>query len=204
MSVRPLTPRPGEVDEVTLETENLGRRRVKIFNFPADLEMSSCALRVSVFSFCVSPENSLADGHVPPSMPSTDRKHRMSETYLSTPLRENQRRRQCGAPAIAPVSARQPASTPKSVWEQLVIGNGTGRFCAPSASANCQSEKGEEPEVFEERPHGDCEAIVLSVRSSSSEMSDRPRSNSDIESRDGGMEESEDDEENERGNMNMD
>lgn len=49
-----------------------------------------------------------------------------------------------------------------------------------------------------------CEAAASSIRSSSSEMSDRPRSSSEMESREGGMEESEDDEENERGNMKID
>ena len=48
------------------------------------------------------------------------------------------------------------------------------------------------------------EVAVSSIRLSSSEMSDRPWSSSEIESRDGGMEESEDDEEKERGNMNID
>lgn len=49
-----------------------------------------------------------------------------------------------------------------------------------------------------------CVASVSSIRSSSSEMSERPRSSSEIESRDGGMDESEDDEEKERGNMKID
>lgn len=49
-----------------------------------------------------------------------------------------------------------------------------------------------------------CEAAVSSAWSSSSEMSDRPWSSSEMESRDGGMEEREDEEEKERGNMKMD
>lgn len=59
-------------------------------------------------------------------------------------------------------------------------------------------------DVFEEKVHCVCEAAVSLIRSSSSEMSDRPRSSSEMESREGGMEESEDDEENERGNMKID
>lgn len=58
--------------------------------------------------------------------------------------------------------------------------------------------------MFEGRVHGVCGAAVSSVRSSSSEMSDRPRSSSEMASREGGIEESEDDEEKERGNMKID
>lgn len=58
--------------------------------------------------------------------------------------------------------------------------------------------------MCEGRVHGVCEAAVSSTWSSSSEMSDRPRSSSEIESRDGGMEEREDEEEKERGNMKID
>lgn len=58
--------------------------------------------------------------------------------------------------------------------------------------------------MFEGRVRGVCEAAVSSIRSSSSEMSDRTRSSSEIESREGGMEEREDDEEKERGNMKID
>lgn len=54
------------------------------------------------------------------------------------------------------------------------------------------------------RVHGVCETAVSSIRSSSSEMSDRPWSSSEMESRERGMEESEDDEEKERGNMKID
>lgn len=71
-------------------------------------------------------------------------------------------------------------------------------------SADCQSEKEEELEVCKGRAHEVCEAVISTIRSSSSEMSDRPRSSSDIESREGGMEESDDDEEKERGNMKID
>lgn len=59
-------------------------------------------------------------------------------------------------------------------------------------------------DVFEEKVHCVSEAVLSLVRSSSSEMSDRPRSSSEMESREGGMEESEDDVENERGNMKID
>lgn len=48
------------------------------------------------------------------------------------------------------------------------------------------------------------EVVVSSIRSSSSEMSERSCSSSEIESREGGMDESEDDEEKERGNMKID
>lgn len=58
--------------------------------------------------------------------------------------------------------------------------------------------------MFEEKVHCVSEAVLSLVRSSSSEMSDRPRSSSEMESREGGMEESEDDVENERGNMKID
>lgn len=58
--------------------------------------------------------------------------------------------------------------------------------------------------MFEGRAHSACEALVSSLRSSSSEMSDRPWSSSEIVSREGGMEEREDDEEKERGNMKID
>lgn len=58
--------------------------------------------------------------------------------------------------------------------------------------------------MFEGRVHGAHGPAVSSARSSSSEMSDRPRSSSEMASREGGMEESEDDEEKERGNMKMD
>lgn len=54
------------------------------------------------------------------------------------------------------------------------------------------------------RVHNVCVGAASLMRSSSSEMSDRPWSNSEIESREGGMEESEDDEEKERGNMKID
>lgn len=46
--------------------------------------------------------------------------------------------------------------------------------------------------------------VVSSGWASSSEMSDRALSSSEIVSKDGGMEEREDEEENDRGNMNMD
>lgn len=49
-----------------------------------------------------------------------------------------------------------------------------------------------------------CEGVVSSIWSSSSDMSDRPRSSSEMESREGGMEEREDEEEKERGNMKID
>lgn len=49
-----------------------------------------------------------------------------------------------------------------------------------------------------------CEVELLSILSPSSEMSDRLRSSSEIESREGGMDDSEDEEEKERGNMKID
>lgn len=58
--------------------------------------------------------------------------------------------------------------------------------------------------MFKGRVHVVCVAEVLSIRSSSSDMSDRPWSSSEMESREGGTEESEDDEEKERGNMKID
>ncbi len=58
--------------------------------------------------------------------------------------------------------------------------------------------------MFKGRFHGACEAVVSLIRSSSSEMSERPRSSSEMVSREGGVEESEDDEEKERGNMKID
>lgn len=59
-------------------------------------------------------------------------------------------------------------------------------------------------EGSEGRDQGLCEVAASSIRSPSSEMSDRPWSNSEMESRDGGMDESEEDEEKERGNMKID
>lgn len=69
---------------------------------------------------------------------------------------------------------------------------------------NCISEKVEELEVSEIRAHGVSELVISSIMSSSSEMSDRPWSSSEMESREGGIEESEDEEEKERGNMKID
>lgn len=49
-----------------------------------------------------------------------------------------------------------------------------------------------------------CVASASSAWPSSSEMSDRTRSSSEMESSEGGMDESEDEEEKERGNMKID
>lgn len=58
--------------------------------------------------------------------------------------------------------------------------------------------------MFEGRVHSVQLVSVSLVRSSSSEMSERLWSSSEMESRDGGMDERDDDEEKERGNMKID
>lgn len=58
--------------------------------------------------------------------------------------------------------------------------------------------------MFEGRVHSVCAESTSSIRSSSSEISERTWSSSEMESREGGMDESEDDEEKERGNMKID
>lgn len=190
---------------VILETINLGSQTVRTFNFPADLEVNLDTVRVKRLSVFVNPENSFVGRHLFILSITKERKHRMKETHLTTPLRERQLH-QFGTPAVALVSASQPSSNPKSSelheWE-LVIGQEAGGICARrSRSASCRSEKGEG--LFKGRVQGVCEAALSSIRSSSSEMSDRPWSSSEMESREGGMEDSEDDEEKERGNMKID
>lgn len=58
--------------------------------------------------------------------------------------------------------------------------------------------------MFEGRVHSVQLVSISLVRSSSSEMSERQWSSSEMESRDGGMDERDDDEEKERGNMKID
>lgn len=113
---------------------------MKIFNFPAVLEVNLDRVGVKKLSFCVNPENSLVGRRLLPFFPKRERKHRMKEAHLTTPLRENQLHQFC-LPAVALVSARQPSSSPKSselhVWE-LVIGQEARGFCARcSRSTDC-------------------------------------------------------------------
>lgn len=86
---------------------------MKIFNFPADSEVSLVTAGVKKHSFFVNPEDSVVGRNLLPFFPKRERKHRMKETYLTTPLRENQLH-QCGNPAVAVVSASQPSSTSKT------------------------------------------------------------------------------------------
>lgn len=86
---------------------------MKIFNFPADLEVSLDTVRGKKLSFFVNPENSFVGRHLFPFFPKRERKHSMNETYLTTPLRENQLH-QFGNPVVALVSAWQPSSSSKS------------------------------------------------------------------------------------------
>lgn len=159
----------------------------------ADLKVS---FRVRSLSFCVNPESSLVGRHPFPIVPQRERKHRMKDTYLATPLRENRLHR-------FGVSARRPSSTSGSsarhVWE---VGGEreAGGFC-PGGSRGADSWSENRGTVFEGRAQRACEAAA---RLSSSEMSERPRSNSEMVSRDGGREEREDEEEKERGNMKID
>lgn len=190
---------------VILETVNLRAQTLRIFNFPADSEVNLDTVRVKRPSVFVNPENSFVGRHLFILPIKKERQHKMKEIHLTTPLRQRQLHL-VGTPAVALVSASQPSSNPNSSelheWE-IVIGQEAAGICVRrSRSASCWSEKGDG--VFKGRAQGVCEAVVSLIRSSSSEMSDRPRSSSDMESREGGMEESEDDEENERGNMKID
>lgn len=125
---------------VKLEVINLGALIVKVFNFLADLQVRLDRVAVRKLSFFVNPENRIVGRHLFPFFPTKKRKHRMKETHLTTPLRENQRH-QFGTLAVTLVTAWQFSSTPKSstlyVWE-LVIGQEAGGFCVRrSGSASC-------------------------------------------------------------------
>lgn len=105
-----------------------------------DLDVSLDTVGVKKLSFFDNPENSFVGRHLFPFFPHMERKHRIKETYLTTPLREK-RLHQFGTPAVAVVSAWLPSSTPYAselhVWE-LVIGEEAGELCARcSRSAGC-------------------------------------------------------------------
>lgn len=138
------------------------------------------------------------------TFPIIQRKLKMKEMYLTTPFREK-RLSQFGGPAVVLVSAWQPSSHFKSSELYTVQAEkGGGVFLERcSRSSACWSVKREK--VCEGRLHSVCVGSLSSLWwSSSSEMSVRPRSNSEIVSREGGMDESEDEEEKERGNMKID
>lgn len=92
------------------------------------------------------------------------------------------------------------------MWEWL----GTGEmvwwwFCGRrSPSGRHRSRKVDETRAFKGSAQGAREASPSSTAPSSSEMSVRPFSNSEMESREGGSEESEEQEEKEGGNMKID
>lgn len=71
---------------------------VKVFSFATDWERSLNKLGVKMLNFFDNPEMGLF------SFPDTERKHKMKDTYLATPFRENQLR-QFGSPAVTLVSA---------------------------------------------------------------------------------------------------
>lgn len=118
------------MDKVVAGVIYLGALTVKMFNFPADLEVSLDTVAVKKLSFFVNPENCFVGRHLLPFLPSKERKHKTKETHLTTPLRENQLH-QFGTPAVTLLSAWQPSSTTKIselyVWE-LVIGQDAAGF----------------------------------------------------------------------------
>lgn len=96
-----------------LETTYLGALTVKIFIFPADLNISLDKVGVKMLSFFVSSVNIFVDRHLLPFFPNMESKHRMKEKYLTTLLGEN-RLFQFGTPTVAVVSAWQLSCASKS------------------------------------------------------------------------------------------
>lgn len=105
-------------------------------------------------------------------------------------LRQNQRLLLVSRSLRSPVSE---CSKSQGIWDDCDEGVGDVKWS-----------KSESDGRFVGSIHKLSGAVWSSGYTSSSEMSDRARSSSEIVSKEGGMEEIEDDEENERGNMNMD
>lgn len=93
-----------------LKKLNLEGLKVKILNFPANVEISLGTVRVKMLHVFVRHETSFVGRFS--FLPDRDRKHKRRDRYLATALRESQL---ChfGGPAVALVSAWQSNSSPE-------------------------------------------------------------------------------------------
>lgn len=101
------------LDDVELEMIKVAALTVIILSFPAGFDTSLDTVEVKWPSFFVKPENSFAGRHLFPFIQKSVRKRIIRDTYLTTPLRQNQRRH-LDNPAATLVSTTQPPSSPKN------------------------------------------------------------------------------------------